>query len=299
MHFHEIIDSDVDPEGFTSVPDSDFTISREAYINNTSKYFVNKKTSNFTEVTNLLKGKGVDLNNNRFLILQGEVEQISMMKPKGLNPGDEGLLEYMEDIIGTNQYVEPIEEAGKKLEELNDKRGGMVSRLTLVEKEKDALEIVKNEAELFLQKEKDLLQAKSISLQLEVTEIRKVMAEMSENRIGLQTNLEEEKSKQSEHKESLQVTEAKFKAQATEMNEVQQNLEKTSKEFAEFEKKDVKFREDLKHMKQQVKKLDEKLTKETAAKGKNRHRVRKYRKRCSGVGSEKSRPRGKSSRRRE
>ena len=174
----------------------------------------------------------------------------------------------MEDIIGTNQYVEPIEEAGKKLEELNDKRGGMVSRLTLIEKEKDALEIVKNEAELFLQKEKDLLQAKSISLQLEVTEIRKVMAEMSENRIGLQTNLEEEKSKQSEHKESLQVTEAKFKAQATEMNEVQQNLEKTTKEFAEFEKKDVKFREDLKHMKQQVKKLDEKLTKESAQKEK-------------------------------
>ena len=122
MHFHEIIDSDVDPEGFTSVPDSTLPFP-EAYINNTSKYFVNKKTSNFTEVTNLLKGKGVDLNNNRFLILQGEVEQISMMKPKGLNPGDEGLLEYMEDIIGTNQYVEPIEEAGKKLEELNDKRG--------------------------------------------------------------------------------------------------------------------------------------------------------------------------------
>ena len=46
-----------------------------------------------------------------------------------VNPGDEGLLEYMEDIIGTNQYVEPIEEAGKKLEELSEKRGGMVSRL--------------------------------------------------------------------------------------------------------------------------------------------------------------------------
>jgi len=268
VHFHEIVDSDTDPEGFTSVPNSEFTIAREAYINNTSKYFVNKKTSNFTEVTNLLKGKGVDLNNNRFLILQGEVEQISMMKPKGVNPGDEGLLEYMEDIIGTNQYVEPIEEAGKKLEELNEKRGGMVSRLTLVEKEKDALEIVKNEAELFLQKEKDLLQAKSISLQLEVMETRKVMAEMSENRVGLQTNLEEEKSKQSEHKESLKGIEAKFKAQATEMNEIQQNLDNSTKEFAEFEKKDVKFREDLKHMKQQVKKLDEKLAKEIAQKEK-------------------------------
>ena len=96
-----------------------------------------------------------------------------------------------------------------------------------------------------------------------------MMAEMSENRVGLQTNLEEEKSKQSEHKESLKGIEAKFKAQATEMNEIQQNLDNSTKEFAEFEKKDVKFREDLKHMKQQVKKLDEKLAKESA-KGKNR-----------------------------
>jgi structural maintenance of chromosome 4 len=30
--------------------------------------------------------KGIDLDHNRFLILQGEVEQISLMKPKGSNP---------------------------------------------------------------------------------------------------------------------------------------------------------------------------------------------------------------------
>ena len=46
-----------------------------------------------TEVTTLLKGRGIDLDHNRFLILQGEVEQIAMMKPKGVTPGDEGLLE--------------------------------------------------------------------------------------------------------------------------------------------------------------------------------------------------------------
>jgi hypothetical protein len=62
----------------------------------------------------------VDLNNNRFLILQGEVEQISMMKPKGgVSGNDEGLLEYLEDIIGTNQYVEHIDTKAKSLEELN------------------------------------------------------------------------------------------------------------------------------------------------------------------------------------
>ena len=145
VHFHQIVDKE--GEDFEAVPDSDFVIAREAYRNNTSKYFVDKKTSNFTDVTNLLKHHGVDLNNNRFLILQGEVEQISMMKPKAANPGDEGLLEYLEDIIGTNQYVEPIEQKSKALEELNEKRTGQVNRLKLVEKEKDVLDDARQEAE--------------------------------------------------------------------------------------------------------------------------------------------------------
>ena len=48
------------------------------------------------------------------LTLQGEVEQISLMKPKAQTPHDEGFLEYLEDIIGSNKYVERIEEASKQ-----------------------------------------------------------------------------------------------------------------------------------------------------------------------------------------
>jgi hypothetical protein len=39
----------------------------------------------------LLKQKGIDLDHNRFLILQGEVEQISLMKPKAVNEHDSGM----------------------------------------------------------------------------------------------------------------------------------------------------------------------------------------------------------------
>jgi structural maintenance of chromosome 4 len=46
--------------------------------------------------------------------IQGEVEQISLMKPKAQGPHDDGFLEYLEDIIGTDQYVEKIEEAYKQ-----------------------------------------------------------------------------------------------------------------------------------------------------------------------------------------
>ena len=59
-----------DPESFSVVPNTELVVAREAYANNTSKYFLNGKASAFTEVTEVFKAKGVDLDNNRFLILQ-------------------------------------------------------------------------------------------------------------------------------------------------------------------------------------------------------------------------------------
>ena len=57
-------------ETFDLVPNSQLVVSRTAHKNNASNYYLNGKKSNFTEVTTILKAKGVDLNNNRFLILQ-------------------------------------------------------------------------------------------------------------------------------------------------------------------------------------------------------------------------------------
>lgn len=48
------------------------------------------------------------------LHVQGEVEQISLMKPKAEEKGDTGLLEYLEDIIGTDRLIPQIEEEAKK-----------------------------------------------------------------------------------------------------------------------------------------------------------------------------------------
>lgn len=59
-----------DDERYEVVPNSSFVISRTAHRSNKSDYYINDRKSNFTEVTELLKGKGIDLDNNRFLILQ-------------------------------------------------------------------------------------------------------------------------------------------------------------------------------------------------------------------------------------
>ena len=81
---------------------------------------INEQDSSFKEVAELLSSKGIDLEHNRFLILQGEVEQISLMKPKAQNPNETGLLEYLEDIIGSNKRVEDIDNLEKGIETKNE-----------------------------------------------------------------------------------------------------------------------------------------------------------------------------------
>jgi len=58
------------PDAFTVVPDSTLAVARTAYKNNSSKYTINGRASNYKEVQTLLKGRGIDLDHNRFLILQ-------------------------------------------------------------------------------------------------------------------------------------------------------------------------------------------------------------------------------------
>eukprot|EP00434_Breviolum_minutum_P026446 symbB.v1.2.023382.t1/scaffold2106.1/size89218/1 len=95
--FQDILDTGDGPEDYEVVEGSVLTVTREAFRNNQSKYYVDGKTSNFTDVVQLLRKRGVDLDHNRFLILQGEVEQISLMKPKAQSVHEDGLLEYLED----------------------------------------------------------------------------------------------------------------------------------------------------------------------------------------------------------
>ncbi|GAA5988400.1 hypothetical protein JCM11641_005463 [Rhodosporidiobolus odoratus] len=122
---------------------------------------VNGKAATPTEVKQMLLGRGIDLTHNRFLILQGEVESIAQMPPKGRTSSEEGLLEYLEDIIGTADYKPLIEEAVVEVERLGDERGVVMNRVKLVEREKGALEVRKKSADAFLRDQLVLLSSQS------------------------------------------------------------------------------------------------------------------------------------------
>ncbi len=83
------------------------------------------------------------------------------MKPKATNKDDEGLLEYLEDIIGTAEYKEQIEDTLAEVDRLSDLRSEKLNRLKIVEKDRNALEAKKKEAEDYLRMVYDLVRARS------------------------------------------------------------------------------------------------------------------------------------------
>ncbi|KAF3423457.1 hypothetical protein E2986_10535 [Frieseomelitta varia] len=151
IYFQQIIDK-LDAN-YDVVPNSEFFISRTAFKDNSSYYELNKKKVQFKEIAKLLRSYGVDLDHNRFLILQGEVEQIAMMKPKAQNENDTGMLEFLEDIIGTVRYKEPLIKLSHKIEFLSEHRVEKLNRLKIVEKEKATLEEPMQKAIEYLQLE--------------------------------------------------------------------------------------------------------------------------------------------------
>ena len=75
VFFKEIIDDGnaENPEGYQEVPNSCIVVSRTAFKDNSSYYEIDGRKSTFKDVAKLLRKKGVDLDHNRFLILQVEV----------------------------------------------------------------------------------------------------------------------------------------------------------------------------------------------------------------------------------
>ncbi|KAI8848749.1 RecF/RecN/SMC [Chytridium lagenaria] len=194
VHFVEIIDKPGTQE-YTTVDRTQLIVSRtvEKAKVDKSTYRINGRTSSFTEVTALLKGKGVDLDHKRFLILQGEVESISLMKPKGQTEHEDGLLEYLEDIIGTTKYKVKIDEANTLLDQCNEEREEKLNRLKIVEKDKNALEPRKQEAEEFISLENVVCQKKNKLYQIQKWDLEAFGVKLKEERAsssGMLTEME-------------------------------------------------------------------------------------------------------------
>jgi structural maintenance of chromosome 4 len=257
VHFQEVMDL---PGGGTEVvPDSNLIVSRRAFKNNSSSYYIDGKTSNFTTVTTLLRDRGIDLDHKRFLILQGEVESIAQMKPKAANEHDDGLLEYLEDIIGTSKYKAPIEESATQVEELNEVCVEKSSRVQHVEKEKKNLEDKKDKALAFIRDENELATKQSALYQVCIEECNDSLQVSQEAAANIQAAFDEELQKHQGSEQEIKRLEKQYKSSSKEFEKLEQQSQSVLKEMAKLDKETVKFEEKKKFLSNKQKKLEKTL----------------------------------------
>ncbi|XP_066249114.1 structural maintenance of chromosomes protein 4 [Euwallacea similis] len=243
IHFALIVDKEGD--SYDVVPGSEFVVSRTACRDNSSYYELNNRRVQFKEVAILLKKHGIDLDHNRFLILQGEVEQISMMKCKGEKDGETGMLEYLEDIIGTTRYKKPLEQVFNRVEELTERRIEKLNRLKMVQDEVDELQGPMEEAVGFLKVENTVVRSKNFIYQYNIKNVKlKSQAE--------QEAKEEVLEIQNQYKERLRtLTEEKQKhceiqdKEATIYENLKKKKEELKEAFDKASKKDVQLQEEM------------------------------------------------------
>lgn len=262
VYFHEIVDRGEGDEEYEIVPGSELVVSRVARRDNSSQYQMDGKNATFKKVAEYLGSKGIDLDNNRFLILQGEVEMISMMPPKGKNENDEGLLEYLEDIIGSNKYVEQANAAAEKVEQLTEVRQEKLNRVKAAEKEKDGLAGAKAEAQALVGKDREIRRKKNILHQIHGMYARKEGEAAREQRVELVEQLEGERLKLSEADERVREIESGMTEQQSDYDRVFDELTTTKGEYTAWERQDIQMKENIKFEKSNIKKLEGKVVSE-------------------------------------
>ena len=272
VYFQDIIDTGSGDEDYRVIPNTGVEVTRIAKKDSTSTYKLNGKNSSFKDIGIYLSSKGIDLDNNRFLILQGEVEMISMMPPKGKTESDEGLLEYLEDIIGSSKFVEATNEAAEKVDSLSEARQEKLNRVKAVEREKENLEGAKQEAEALLGKEREIRRKQNILYQVNAMRVDKESMKFSEQTVELANQLEVERERVMHSRKRIEEIESNLTGQRNDYNVTYNELKRTKDEFSAYERRDIKLRETIKHERANKKKMVTKLKaeqkKETTAENK-------------------------------
>jgi structural maintenance of chromosome 4 len=260
VFFRQIVDTGPGDEDYFVVPYSDTVVSRIAHRDNSSKYQINNKTVQFKDVATYLESHGIDLDNNRFLILQGEVEMISMMPPIGRNGNDDGLLEYLEDIIGSQKFVAATTTAAEQVERLSEMRLEKLHRVQNVEREKESLVSAKIEAESLLSKDRMIRHQQNILYQMYQMEATTEVQTLRDQQIVTANQLQTERTKYATETARIDLLEQSYEMEKKQYDVIHQELVQTKEEFNAYERRDIKLREQVKHMNHRTKQLTKKVT---------------------------------------
>lgn len=120
------------------------------------------------------------------------------MKPMAANENEVGLLEYLEDIIGSNKYIETIKEMEEQMSLKNNERIEKTNRVKAAQAELSGLEAEKNIAVQYIKKERDFMILSNMLYFIELQESVEVYNQAIEKIQSLKDKLKENKTQQAE-----------------------------------------------------------------------------------------------------
>lgn len=244
-------------------------LSRKVYITGQSKYYIKELLNDINiniileniklvsikekDFCLYLKNKNIKTQFNRFLILQGEIESISLMNSIEL-------LNYIEDCIGTGDYKEKIELLTSELNtineqllikqnehkfilnELNFKKTQCQSYLKELQQNMEYFQLIKDIFELdqiIIEKEKIQLNEELKNIELESNNIlnnkSKLCIELDKLNNTNNPALESVKKKYIEYKKEQEIIASNIRDNEKKKNKIQKQIEEYQNKIKEIE----------------------------------------------------------------
>ncbi|XP_055858458.1 structural maintenance of chromosomes protein 4 [Episyrphus balteatus] len=292
VHFIQVVDKE--DGSCEEIANTDIVVERTAFRDNTSYYTINGRRVQFKEVAKLLKQHNIDLDHNRFLILQGEVESIAMMKPKGQTENECGMLEYLEDIVGTTRYKEPLVKINSRVEQLTEERTEKHNRCKLAEREMKDLEQPYNEAVEYLKLENQLTRTTNLQIQKYLSEKNKKLEEYTKEQEGIATELKEHdaevvslKTERLAKEKAMKEEMAQFEKLQKNVDQLKQNHEKALSDVTEVQTTMQATNKRRKQNKTQLEKLENELIDLHKVPEKNKKEIEECEKKCEKLSKQK------------
>lgn len=201
------------------------------------------------------------------------------MKPKGTNLSDVGLLEYLEELIGSDKYIEMIRNLSERLEAMTSEKESMQRRVRTVRQETEALAERKGDAENYLLQKAACIRLKiqknshsvfQFKVEIHCFQIPKVLdlvqkreSELKENLDNLQSQIEQAAPMSSDLRKEIDQYRAESRELEVKCHQMQrviplfrieisslltvQELELLGRQISEVECNDVRLQAEMKH----------------------------------------------------
>merc|ERR1712203_1257784 len=159
----------------------------------------------------------------------------------GQSENDTGMLEFLEDIIGSSRFKEPIDSLKQRTTELDEFRSEKLNRVKLVEKEKDELEKPMKEALEYLHAENEISHKKNLLYQKYITTFQGKIEETNKKKAESEANCQELLEKLGAITAKKEKREGQFKELTTEYETVSKEFESSQEAFKKHELTDSKL----------------------------------------------------------